>query len=131
MNYKKEKKKKIYSTKEIKGIKINLTFIFNNFSVHRTGLRLVHVSVSKSNPVLPNPRDFFIKIFVIKKHVWLFYDSVTLQENKIFRYQRQSKSTAQSQTHYNCLISLSESIGLCCLKAAMAYEIKASIIINL
>ena len=29
------------STKEVKGIKINLDFIFNNFPVHRTGLRLV------------------------------------------------------------------------------------------
>jgi hypothetical protein len=29
------------STKEAKGIKINLDFIFNNFPVHRTGLRLV------------------------------------------------------------------------------------------
>jgi hypothetical protein len=29
------------STKEVKGIKINLNFIFNNFPVHRTGLRLV------------------------------------------------------------------------------------------
>jgi hypothetical protein len=35
------------STKEVKGIKINLDFIFNNFSVHRTGLRLVH-SIIKS-----------------------------------------------------------------------------------
>ena len=34
-------KKKTYSTKEVKGIKINLDFIFNNFPVHRTGLRLV------------------------------------------------------------------------------------------
>jgi hypothetical protein len=29
------------STKEVKGIKINLDFIFNNFPVHCTGLRLV------------------------------------------------------------------------------------------
>ena len=35
------KKKKTYSTKEVKRIKINLDFIFNNFPVHRTGLRLV------------------------------------------------------------------------------------------
>ena len=35
------KKKYIYSTKEVKGIKINLDFIFNNFLVHRTGLWLV------------------------------------------------------------------------------------------
>ena len=34
-------KKKKKSTKEVKGIKINLDFIFNNFPVHRTGLRLV------------------------------------------------------------------------------------------
>ena len=40
LNYKKEKKN-TYSTKEVKGIKINLDFIFNNFPVHRTGLRLV------------------------------------------------------------------------------------------
>jgi hypothetical protein len=39
----KKKKKKTYSTKEVKGIKINLDFIFNNFSVHRTGLRLVRL----------------------------------------------------------------------------------------
>ena len=33
---------KLYpSTKEVKGIKINLDFIFNNFPVHRTCLRLV------------------------------------------------------------------------------------------
>ena len=38
LNYKKEKKN---STKKVKGIKINLDFIFNNFPVHRTGLRLV------------------------------------------------------------------------------------------
>ena len=31
----------IYSTKEVKGIKIIFDFIFNNFPVHRTGLRLV------------------------------------------------------------------------------------------
>jgi hypothetical protein len=37
----KKKKKNAYSTKEIKGIKINLDLIFNNFPVHRTGLRLV------------------------------------------------------------------------------------------
>ena len=41
MNYKKKKKKKTYSTKKVKGIKINLDFIFNNFPVHRIGLRLV------------------------------------------------------------------------------------------
>ena len=29
------------STREVKEIKINLDFIFNNFPVHRTGLRLV------------------------------------------------------------------------------------------
>ena len=29
-------------TKEVKGIKINLDFIFNNFPVHRTSLRLVY-----------------------------------------------------------------------------------------
>ena len=34
-------KKKKYSTKKVKGIKINLDFIFNNFPVHHTGLRLV------------------------------------------------------------------------------------------
>ena len=34
-------KESLYLTKEVKGIKINLDFIFNNFSVHRTGLRLV------------------------------------------------------------------------------------------
>jgi hypothetical protein len=34
-------------TKEVKGIKINLDFIFNNFPVHRTGLRLVQ---DKNNP---------------------------------------------------------------------------------
>ena len=27
--------------KKVKGIKINLDFIFNNFPVHRTGLRLI------------------------------------------------------------------------------------------
>ena len=36
-----ELKKKQNSTKKVKGIKINLDFIFNNFPVHRTGLRLV------------------------------------------------------------------------------------------
>ena len=41
---KKKKKKTTYSTKEIKGIKINLYFIFNNFCVHRTGLRLVIIT---------------------------------------------------------------------------------------
>ena len=35
------KKKKNNSTKEVKWIKINLDFIFNNFLVHRTGLRQV------------------------------------------------------------------------------------------
>ena len=30
-------------TKEVKGIKINLDFIFNNFPVHHTGLRLVYI----------------------------------------------------------------------------------------
>ena len=34
-------------TKEVKGIKINLDFIFNNFPVHCTGLRLVQ---DKNNP---------------------------------------------------------------------------------
>ena len=43
MIYTKKKKKKKKSTKEVKGIKINLDFIFNNFLVHRTGLRLVLV----------------------------------------------------------------------------------------
>jgi hypothetical protein len=33
------------STKEVKGIKINLDFIFNNFPVHRTGLRLVYIYI--------------------------------------------------------------------------------------
>ena len=31
------------STKKVKGIKIYLDFIFNNFPVHRTGLRLVNL----------------------------------------------------------------------------------------
>jgi hypothetical protein len=35
------KKKKNKSTKDVKGIKINLDFILNNFPVHCTGLRLV------------------------------------------------------------------------------------------
>ena len=35
------KKKKKNSTKKVKGIKINLDFIFNNFPMHRTDLRLV------------------------------------------------------------------------------------------
>ena len=34
----KRKKRKKNSRKEVKGIKINLDFIFNNFPVHRTGL---------------------------------------------------------------------------------------------
>ena len=34
-------KKKKNSTKEVKGIKINLDFILNNFPVHHTGLGLV------------------------------------------------------------------------------------------
>ena len=38
-----KKKKKKKSTKEVKGIKINLDFIFNNFPVHRTGLGLVFI----------------------------------------------------------------------------------------
>ena len=37
----KKKKKNAYSTKEVKGIKIYLDLIFNNFSMHHTGLRLV------------------------------------------------------------------------------------------
>ena len=36
-----KKKKKKKSTKEVKGIKINLDFIFNNFLVHHTSLQLV------------------------------------------------------------------------------------------
>jgi translation initiation factor IF-3 len=54
LNYKKEKekkekeKKKTYSIKEVKGIKINLDFIFNNFPVHRTGLRLIYINIKKS-----------------------------------------------------------------------------------
>ena len=28
---------------KVKGIKINLDFIFNNFPVHHTGLRLVYI----------------------------------------------------------------------------------------
>ena len=39
------------STKEVKGIKINLDFIFNNFSVHRIGLRLVY-HISRTDPTL-------------------------------------------------------------------------------
>ena len=39
----KKKKKKKKSTKDVKGIKINLDFILNNFLVHCTGLRLVLV----------------------------------------------------------------------------------------
>ena len=35
------KRKKKKSTKDVKGIKINLDFILNNFPVHCTGLRLV------------------------------------------------------------------------------------------
>ena len=35
------KNKNKNSTKKVKGIKINLNFIFNNFPVHRTGLQLV------------------------------------------------------------------------------------------
>ena len=38
----KKKNTQTYSTKEVKGIKINLDFIFNNFPMHRTGLRLVY-----------------------------------------------------------------------------------------
>ena len=45
-------KKKKKSTKEVKGIKINLDFIFNNFLVHRTGLRLVYIY---------NHRKFIVK----------------------------------------------------------------------
>ena len=36
-----KKKKKTYSTKKVKEIKINLDFIFNNFLVHHTDLQLV------------------------------------------------------------------------------------------
>ena len=32
-------------TKKVKGIKIKLDFIFNNFPVHRTGLRLVYIYI--------------------------------------------------------------------------------------
>ena len=39
-----KRKRKKKSTKEVKGIKINLDFIFNNFRVHRTGLRLVIIT---------------------------------------------------------------------------------------
>ena len=35
------------STKEVKRIKINIDFIFNNFPVHRTGLRLVSVNYGR------------------------------------------------------------------------------------
>jgi hypothetical protein len=31
--------------KKVKGIKINLDLIFNNFPVHRTGLRLVYIYI--------------------------------------------------------------------------------------
>ena len=41
-----KKKKKKKSTKKVKGIKINLDFIFNNFPVHRTGLQLVYIYIS-------------------------------------------------------------------------------------
>jgi hypothetical protein len=36
-----KKEKNTYSTKEVKGIKINLDLIFNNFPLHCTDLRLV------------------------------------------------------------------------------------------
>jgi hypothetical protein len=34
--------------KKVKGIKINLDFLFNNFPVHRTGLRLVYIKAEDS-----------------------------------------------------------------------------------
>ena len=49
------KKKKPYSTKKVKGIKINVDFIFNNFPVHRTGLRLVEDEIEASK--FTNPRE--------------------------------------------------------------------------
>jgi hypothetical protein len=45
-----QKKKNTYSTKEVKKkkIKINLDFIFNNFPVYRTGLRLVIIYIQRT-----------------------------------------------------------------------------------
>ena len=44
-----QKKKNTYSTKEVKKkIKINLDFIFNNFFVYRTGLRLVVIYIQRT-----------------------------------------------------------------------------------
>ena len=40
-------KKKKKSTNKVKGIKINLDFIFNNFPMHCTGLRLVDMNINR------------------------------------------------------------------------------------
>ena len=46
------------STKEVKGIKINLDFIFNNFPVHRTSLRLVYIYSCSLNLIYTNGDNF-------------------------------------------------------------------------
>jgi hypothetical protein len=38
--------------KKVKGIKINLDFIFNNFPVHCTGLRLVYIKTKEQSSTL-------------------------------------------------------------------------------
>ena len=77
MNYKKKKKKKTYLTKKVKRIKINLDFIFNNFSVHRTGLRLVlNVFLELVWKILFLHKDFgevYMIIMFIKVHNLLNY----------------------------------------------------------
>jgi ABC-type histidine transport system ATPase subunit len=55
---KKEKKKKTYSMKKVKGIKINLDFIFNNFPVHHTGLRLVNNYIRANTHILVKQSKF-------------------------------------------------------------------------
>ena len=61
-----KKKKNTYWTKEVKGIKINLKFIFNNFPVHRTGLRLVDKII----------RNFFFSWVLDFLWIWWVIDTI-------------------------------------------------------
>ena len=60
----------IYSTKKVKGNKINLDFIFNNFSMYRTGLRLIKINVKEYRKVDTN--KFILLIYREEINVWLF-----------------------------------------------------------
>ena len=59
----------------VKGIKINLYFIFNNFPVYRTGLRLVYIYI-----IADSYNRFYQFIFVIFFQQWRKIDRFVIMK---------------------------------------------------